>query len=95
MLRSVAVMLASPLVALPLGEAREPVEEAPPVLAEPAPKPESPVERRERAVRATEPAAGGSDDREPVLVSVDCSNDGCVVQDGLDVVVLGRASDPR
>jgi hypothetical protein len=106
-LRSVVVMLAAPLVALPAGGAEDDAQPFPPATqraqrvvrlsAEPAqaqPVATAPV----RAARRTPPSDSSrpSADRPsatpkpdvPVSVSVDCANDGCVVQDGLDVRVV-------
>lgn len=103
MLRSVAVMLAAPLVALPAGGAEDDAQPTPPatqstqrvvaVTAEPAqaqPVPTEPV--MGRAARRPSPSDSSHPPSPkpdvPVSVSVDCANDGCVVQDGLDVRVV-------
>ena len=82
--RSLAVILASPLIALPMGQAQTP--ESPQLLPviEPA---------RELAPKAMVHAAVVAHERpqapRPVTeISVACGNDGCVVQNGLEVMVV-------
>ena len=108
MLRSVAVLLAAPLVALPTGGAEDEASTTKP--AEMATRitrivPVSPIkssngsaapirdEARARHARAAGARAAPRPPRSstpaPVRVSVDCAEDGCVVQDGLDVLVVG------
>lgn len=96
--RSVAVMVAAPILALPLGAeeersdahvteaARSPVSAARSRSAPAGPRAAGIAMAEKRSVgpvprEATEP--------EQVKVSVQCAHDGCVVQDGLAVVVLG------
>ncbi|MBL9027786.1 MAG: hypothetical protein JNL21_36685 [Myxococcales bacterium] len=108
MLRSVAVMLAAPLVALPAGGAEDDAQPIPaatqraervvPVTAEPAQPAATELvsaARRPSPGESSRPSSSGSGRPPatttpdvPVSVSVDCANDGCVVQDGLDVRVV-------
>ncbi len=85
-LRSVAILLGAPLLALPAGGA----EDAPaPLSAARAPAPASvPVAVADAppAERATTPPVKPAS---PVRVVVECAKDGCVVQTGLDVLVVG------
>lgn len=77
--RSLAVILASPLVALPMGQAQEPAR---PIAVQPVMK-QTPKAMVYQAKAVTpKPAA------EPTEVSIACGGDGCVVQSGLEVMVV-------
>jgi hypothetical protein len=92
-IRSVAILLAAPLLALPAGGAEDD-----------QPSPQVVGLRPAIAHAKTEQAGGRSSDEtaskprqaqpppqpsSPVRVVVDCAKDGCVVQNGLDVLVVG------
>jgi hypothetical protein len=86
-LRSVAILLGAPLLALPAGGAED---DPAPLSAARAPAPASlPVAVADAppAERATTPPPAKP--ASPVRVVVDCAQDGCVVQTGLDVLVVG------
>lgn len=74
------MILASPLVALPMGQAQEPAPA--PALEEPAAKLAPMVLCHETRAVLSKPAA------EPTEISVACGGDGCVVQNGLEVMVV-------
>lgn len=83
--RSLAVILASPLVALPMGQAQTPgparaAEAA--VAPTPSRGPQSML--REPSAAALRPVDVG----QPTEVSIACGGDGCVVQNGLEVMVV-------
>ena len=92
-IRSVAILVAAPLLALPAGGAEDD-----------APAPQVVGLRPAIAHAKTQQAGGRSSDGKvsqpmqaqpppqpssPVRVVVDCAKDGCVVQNGLDVLVVG------
>ncbi len=80
-LRSVAVLLAAPLLALPAGGAEDAVP-PPPARALVTPPP--------MLVPETAPEPLAQPPRAVALdVRVDCAHDGCVVVHGLDVRVVG------
>jgi len=89
-LGSLAVMLASPLVAASDGEDVEHPGTAStrdPLAARRA----APV----RLAKAAPPAKGGEPKPQPELnISVDCGHDMCVVQQGLDVTVVASRPSP-
>lgn len=83
--RSLAVILASPLVALPMGQAQTP--EATQVAPAVAPAPQRGLQemlREPSVASALAPRA----DAAPTEISVACGGDGCVVQNGLEVMVV-------
>lgn len=80
--RSLAVILASPLVALPMGQAQTPVATpAPPVAA-----PETQLGPKAMVHKAA--ATTSFSAFAPTEISVACGGDGCVVQNGLEVMVV-------
>jgi hypothetical protein len=91
-IRSVAILLAAPLLALPAGGAEDdtPAQQAAglrPAIAHAKTNHAGgrPNEVRVAETRRTPPPQPSS----PVRVVVDCAKDGCVVQNGLDVLVVG------
>jgi hypothetical protein len=96
--RSLGVILASPLLALPLGFAGEssaPLHAGTARLSDqvvpPAAAPATPAVRPSSTVFASRAVPGPV--TEEVEVTVSCATDGCVVSTGLDVVVV--AAPPR
>jgi hypothetical protein len=95
--RSVAVLLAAPLLALPAGGAEDSAPAAPAhgVVAPPVARPSVATPRSSSVKPATRRADLTADGAEreraarPIDVHVDCAHDGCVVVEGLDVRVVG------
>ncbi|MFO0549076.1 MAG: hypothetical protein U0271_11865 [Polyangiaceae bacterium] len=101
---SLAVMLAAPLIALPIGQAGESSDTS--VIAQGTPlenavaaadaSPVEPTHKTTAHVEATDPVTEPAKPPSPAeQVSIACASDGCVVQSGLDIVILGGDSAPR
>lgn len=89
-LRSVAILVAAPLLALPAGGAEDDTP-SPQVSVGLRPaiahaKTDAKVTKPRHLPRAVQPQPQTSSS---VRVVVDCAKDGCVVQNGLDVLVVG------
>jgi hypothetical protein len=85
-IRSVAVLLAAPLLAVPAGGADAP---PPPPATARLPQPLAVREARADVVKHAAPAPVPAEEARPIDLRVDCAHDGCVVLQGLDVVVVG------
>lgn len=81
--RSLAVILASPLVALPMGQAQTPVATPAPVAVAAPETQLGPKAMVHKAAATTSFSAFA-----PTEISVACGGDGCVVQNGLEVMVV-------
>ena len=77
------MILASPLVALPMGQAQTPEPARPAVVQEARQTPKVMV--HEAMVREAVTVAPRA---EPTEISIACGGDGCVVQNGLEVMVV-------